>query len=54
MRPRVLDGELVEAFARDGVACLRQMLNRLELQVASQAVEIAVPHNPRLGLVRIS
>ena len=46
MEPVLADEAVVAAFARDGVACVRQVLDREEVGVAAAAIDAVLAELP--------
>src|ERR1700740_2824621 len=51
MEPVLADGEAVAAFARDGVACVRQVLSAREVAAAAAAIDVVLAQRGPLAPV---
>ena len=51
MEPVLADDEAIAAFARDGVACVRQVLSPQEVAVAAAAIDIVLARRSQLAQV---
>jgi len=51
MEPVLADDEAVAAFARDGVACVRQVLSAQEVAAAATAIDVALARRSPLAQV---
>ena len=51
MEPVLADDEAVAAFARDGVACVRQVLSAQEVAAAAAAIDVALARRSPLAQV---
>ena len=51
MEPVLADNEAAAAFARDGVACVRQVLSAQEVAAAAAAIDVALARRGPLAQV---